>query len=385
MQSNPDKEIYHKKKVAHYDDLSIIIGNEQATRERGMTGNEVSVDMSGFDEIGDMREIRLEDLMEDNVNIRSDSTQSDSTRNTPMTRKKRKREFDEMDKSIKGAAVAATNLAVAFACTDCMRICVELEKVPGLGIDDFMSDPLENLRLAGVPLALFYEIPTSNLTASREATDGKDSYATLVLGNWNYYDAIRSEKRGPKLEATHLEKANELYTKCETIYMSSHSADDFRVVLHSSTTRIGQFTQVGTSIVVEGVIEKSEQRNQVIELKVEKIVHLGFVDHDRFLPPLETVVEEKFYGLDWCRRSVSFQFLPSLIDVFFVPMKLDLVLVFLVSSYFVVSSLVMMMMRKLEFLRSTIVTIDQVVVVRVLFSYCCHYIFAKWGVLVFFI
>ncbi|KAK9112508.1 hypothetical protein Scep_020027 [Stephania cephalantha] len=29
----------------------------------------------------------------------------------------------------------------------------------------------------------------------------------LVLkGNWNYYDALRSEKRGPKLEATHLEK-----------------------------------------------------------------------------------------------------------------------------------------------------------------------------------
>ncbi|KAK9100608.1 hypothetical protein Scep_024038 [Stephania cephalantha] len=77
MQSNPDKKIYRKKKVAHYDDLSIIIGNKQATGERGMTGNEASVDISGFEEIGDMREIRLEDLMEDNVNIRSDSTQSD--------------------------------------------------------------------------------------------------------------------------------------------------------------------------------------------------------------------------------------------------------------------------------------------------------------------
>ncbi|KAK9126529.1 hypothetical protein Scep_015375 [Stephania cephalantha] len=55
------------------------------------------------------------------------------------------------------------------------------------------------------------------LRASREATDGKDSYATLALGNWNYYDALRSEKRGPKLEATHLEKANELYTKVQSI------------------------------------------------------------------------------------------------------------------------------------------------------------------------
>ncbi|KAG5243516.1 RNA polymerase-associated protein [Salix suchowensis] len=49
--------------------------------------------------------------------------------------------------------------------------------------------------------------------AASEATDGKDSYATLSLGNWNYFAAIRNEKRNPKLEATHLEKAKELYTK----------------------------------------------------------------------------------------------------------------------------------------------------------------------------
>lgn len=49
--------------------------------------------------------------------------------------------------------------------------------------------------------------------AASEATDGKDSYATLSLGNWNYFAAIRNEKRNPKLEATHLEKAKELYTR----------------------------------------------------------------------------------------------------------------------------------------------------------------------------
>ncbi|MCD7447165.1 Protein CTR9, partial [Datura stramonium] len=49
--------------------------------------------------------------------------------------------------------------------------------------------------------------------AAKEATDGNDSYATLCLGNWNYFAAIRNEKRAPKLEATHLEKAKELYTK----------------------------------------------------------------------------------------------------------------------------------------------------------------------------
>ncbi|GKA65321.1 protein CTR9 [Tanacetum coccineum] len=49
--------------------------------------------------------------------------------------------------------------------------------------------------------------------AAKDASNGKDSYATLCLGNWNYFAAVRSEKRAPKLEATHLEKSKELYTK----------------------------------------------------------------------------------------------------------------------------------------------------------------------------
>ncbi|MQM09698.1 hypothetical protein Taro_042575 [Colocasia esculenta] len=49
--------------------------------------------------------------------------------------------------------------------------------------------------------------------AAKDATDGKDSYSTLSLGNWNYFAAVRSEKKGAKLEATHLEKAKELFTK----------------------------------------------------------------------------------------------------------------------------------------------------------------------------
>lgn len=38
-------------------------------------------------------------------------------------------------------------------------------------------------------------------------------FSCIVKGNWNYFAAIRNEKRAPKLEATHLEKAKELYTK----------------------------------------------------------------------------------------------------------------------------------------------------------------------------
>ncbi|BBN12945.1 RNA polymerase-associated protein CTR9 [Marchantia polymorpha subsp. ruderalis] len=48
---------------------------------------------------------------------------------------------------------------------------------------------------------------------SIQNTDGKDSYALLALGNWNYYAAVRGERKDPKLEATHLEKAKELYNK----------------------------------------------------------------------------------------------------------------------------------------------------------------------------
>ncbi|XP_050382212.1 protein CTR9 homolog [Argentina anserina] len=57
--------------------------------------------------------------------------------------------------------------------------------------------------------------------AASEATEGKDSFATLSLGNWNYFAAIRNEKRNPKLEATHLEKSKELYTKV----LAQHSAN----------------------------------------------------------------------------------------------------------------------------------------------------------------
>ncbi|GAB2276267.1 hypothetical protein Dimus_010998 [Dionaea muscipula] len=46
---------------------------------------------------------------------------------------------------------------------------------------------------------------------ANEAMGGNDSYASSCLGNWNYFAALRNEKRSSKLEATHLEKAKELY------------------------------------------------------------------------------------------------------------------------------------------------------------------------------
>ncbi|KAG6539208.1 protein CTR9 homolog isoform X2 [Zingiber officinale] len=70
------------------------------------------------------------------------------------------------------------------------------------------------------------------LRAAKDATDGKDSYSTLALGNWNYFAAVRNEKRGPKLEAQHLEKAKELYTKVLMQHTSNlYAANGSAIVL----------------------------------------------------------------------------------------------------------------------------------------------------------
>ncbi|KAL8119913.1 hypothetical protein AgCh_017146 [Apium graveolens] len=68
--------------------------------------------------------------------------------------------------------------------------------------------------------------------AANDATDGKDSYATLCLGNWNYFAAVRFDKRNAKLEATHLEKSKELYTKVLVQHPSNlYAANGAGVVL----------------------------------------------------------------------------------------------------------------------------------------------------------
>ncbi|KOM39935.1 hypothetical protein LR48_Vigan04g013300 [Vigna angularis] len=70
------------------------------------------------------------------------------------------------------------------------------------------------------------------LRAASDATDGKDPYATLSLGNWNYFAAVRNEKRNPKLEATHLEKSKELYTRVLIQHSSNlYAANGAAVVL----------------------------------------------------------------------------------------------------------------------------------------------------------
>ncbi|KAF9606068.1 hypothetical protein IFM89_023091 [Coptis chinensis] len=56
-------------------------------------------------------------------------------------------------------------------------------------------------------------------------------------------------------------------------------AQNLQVVIDSSKARVSQFTPTGTSIIVEGVLRKpSVPGKHVIELEVEKIIHVGTVD-----------------------------------------------------------------------------------------------------------
>ncbi|KAK8462113.1 hypothetical protein SEVIR_1G148500v4 [Setaria viridis] len=59
---------------------------------------------------------------------------------------------------------------------------------------------------------------------AKEATKG-DAYSLLQLGNWNYFAANRPEKKAPKFEATHREKAMELY-------QSVHEAASGSIFVH---------------------------------------------------------------------------------------------------------------------------------------------------------
>ncbi|XP_073012902.1 asparagine--tRNA ligase, cytoplasmic 2 [Typha latifolia] len=56
-----------------------------------------------------------------------------------------------------------------------------------------------------------------------------------------------------------------------------------QVVVDSSVCPLEQVTTIGNSVLVEGVIEKVEARgNYIVELKVEKILHVGLVDHENY-------------------------------------------------------------------------------------------------------
>ena len=56
-----------------------------------------------------------------------------------------------------------------------------------------------------------------------------------------------------------------------------------QVIVDSSIASPRQFLPIGTCILVEGVLmEPSERGKQVIELKVEKILHIGTVEHEKY-------------------------------------------------------------------------------------------------------
>ncbi|XP_020084440.1 protein CTR9 homolog isoform X2 [Ananas comosus] len=81
----------------------------------------------------------------------------------------------------------------------------------------------QQLEEDGITLELPWDKVTSLFNYARLLEQLHDSekaslFYRLILfkGNWNYFAALRPDKKGQKLEATHLEKAKELYTKVLT-------------------------------------------------------------------------------------------------------------------------------------------------------------------------
>ncbi|KAG5559135.1 hypothetical protein RHGRI_008902 [Rhododendron griersonianum] len=115
---------------------------------------------------------------------------------------------------------AYLRLAAIAKARNNVHISLELVIADALKVDDKCPNAL--LMLGDLELKNDDWVKAKDtFKAAKDASDGKDSYATLCLGNWNYFAAVRSEKRAPKLEATHLEKAKELYTKV----LSEHKAN----------------------------------------------------------------------------------------------------------------------------------------------------------------
>ena len=79
---------------------------------------------------------------------------------------------------------------------------------------------VDNRNVDGMSVRGILELRADNWLKAKDTfkgildlKDGNDTYAMLALGNWNYYAAVRGEKKAPKLEAIHLDKAREFYQK----------------------------------------------------------------------------------------------------------------------------------------------------------------------------
>ncbi|KAL7133247.1 hypothetical protein ABFS83_12G127900 [Erythranthe nasuta] len=106
---------------------------------------------------------------------------------------------------------AYLRLAAIAKARNNVQICLELIG-DALKVDEKCPDAL--LMLGDLELKNDDWVKAKEtFVAAKNSTDAKDSYAAVCLGNWNYFAANRNEKRAPKLEATHYEKAKELYTK----------------------------------------------------------------------------------------------------------------------------------------------------------------------------
>ncbi|KAJ0112518.1 hypothetical protein Patl1_01496 [Pistacia atlantica] len=74
-----------------------------------------------------------------------------------------------------------------------------------------------------------------------------------------------------------------------------------QVVVESTLASPSRLLPIGTCILAEGVLDHSFQGNRVVELKVDKILHVGTVDHDKY------ILSRKRLPLDKLRDSAHFR------------------------------------------------------------------------------
>ncbi|XP_020579435.1 protein CTR9 homolog isoform X2 [Phalaenopsis equestris] len=126
-----------------------------------------------------------------------------------------KGEFELAEQTFKEALGEGAYLSFLFERTKCLT--VDCNAYNGQYWDLTIFHQLEE---NGISLEFTWDKITTLFNYARLLEQQRNSERASILyrlilfkGNWNYFAAMRSEKRGPKLEATHLEKAKELYTK----------------------------------------------------------------------------------------------------------------------------------------------------------------------------
>lgn len=127
LKRDPDQEKYRYKKVPYFDDLAIIIGDDEATGKGGATGVEVDSEMDPIEEIGASHELLLTNG-EEGIEVESRDTNHPS--NVAFFSKRKRK--GKSDSSLDALAEAAQLIAKSMELLDISKLQVELKKISNI-------------------------------------------------------------------------------------------------------------------------------------------------------------------------------------------------------------------------------------------------------------